>query len=168
MALTGVYTLMMDDTAGSLGQKVSVYLQGTDPSGYALQDGGSDEDGEQLFMYQLAVDGAPDLEPDAFGWSDGRQSWLHPAQPYELNVKISEPNGGSDLSTVEVMLASNQGKRCHEHSVGVRKRRVHHHLHPHHHRPVHHVGGQRRGRSLRKGTGAEHSPATRLEHTRFG
>ena len=108
-SLTGVYTLMMDDTAGSLGQKVSVYLQGTDPSGYALQDGGSDEDGEQLFMYQLAVDGAPDLEPDAFGWSDGRQSWLHPAQPYELNVKISEPNGGSDLSTVEVMLASNQG-----------------------------------------------------------
>ncbi|MEC7504248.1 MAG: hypothetical protein VX524_03140, partial [Candidatus Thermoplasmatota archaeon] len=30
-------------------------------------------------------------------------------QPYELNVKISEPNGGSDLSTVEVMLANNQG-----------------------------------------------------------
>ena len=108
-SLAGIYTLMMDDTAGSLGQKVSVYLQGTDPSGYALQDGGSDEDGEQLFMYQLAVDGAPELEPDAFGWSNGRQSWLHPAQPYELNVKISEPNGGSDLSTVEVMLASNQG-----------------------------------------------------------
>ena len=108
-SLTGVYTLMMDDTAGSLGQKVSVYLQGTDPSGYALQDGGSDQDGEQLFMYQLAVDGAPEIEPDAFGWSDGRQSWLHPSQPYELNVKISEPNGGSDLSTVEVMLASNQG-----------------------------------------------------------
>ena len=108
-ALNGVYTLMMDDTAGDLGQKVSVYLQGTDPSGYALQDGGSAEDGEQLFMYQLAVDGAPELEPDAFGWSYGRQSWLHPSQPYELNVKITEPNGGSDLSTVEVMLAGNQG-----------------------------------------------------------
>ena len=108
-ALTGVYTLMMDDTGGSLGQKVAVYLEGTDPSGYALQDGGSAEDGEQLFMYQLAVDGAPELQPDAFAWSNGRQSWLHPAQPYELNVKISEPNGGSDLSTVEVMLASNQG-----------------------------------------------------------
>ena len=36
-------------------------------------------------------------------------AWLHPAQPYELNVKITEPNGGSDLATVEVMLASNQG-----------------------------------------------------------
>ncbi|MGB0378349.1 MAG: hypothetical protein ACPGGE_05945, partial [Poseidonia sp.] len=108
-ALTGVYTLMLDDTGGSLGQKVAVYLEGTDPSGYALQDGGSAEEGEQLFMYQLAVDGAPELEPDAFAWSKGRQSWLHPAQPYELNVKISEPNGGSDLSTVEVMLASNQG-----------------------------------------------------------
>ena len=65
-ALTGVYTLMMDDTAGSLGQKVAVYLEGSDPSGYAIQDGGSAEEGEQLFVYQLAVDGAPELAPDAF------------------------------------------------------------------------------------------------------
>ena len=108
-ALTGVYTLMIDDTAGSLGQKVAVYLEGTDPSGYALQDAGSAEEDEQLFIYQLAVDGEPTLEPDAFGWVGGRQSWLHPGQPYELNAKITEPNGGSDLSTVEVMLASNQG-----------------------------------------------------------
>lgn len=108
-ALTGVYTLMIDDTAGSLGQKVAVYLEGTDPSGYALQDAGSAEEDEQLFIYQLAVDGEPTLDPDAFGWVGGRQSWLHPGQPYELNAKITEPNGGSDLSTVEVMLASNQG-----------------------------------------------------------
>ena len=107
--LTGVYTLMMDDTAGSLGQKVAIYLEGTDPSGYAIQDGGSSADNDQLFVYQLAVDGAPELAPDAFAWVNGRQAWLHPQQPYELNVKISEPNGGSDLSTVEVMLASNQG-----------------------------------------------------------
>ncbi len=108
-ALTGVYTLMIDDTAGSLGQKVAVYLDGTDPSGYAIQDGGSAEEGDQLFMYQLAVDGEPTLDPDAFGWVGGRQSWIHPGQPYELNAKITEPNGGSDLSTVEVLLASNQG-----------------------------------------------------------
>ena len=56
--LTGVYTLMMDDTAGSLGQKVAIYLEGTDPSGYAIQDGGSSADNDQLFVYQLAVDGA--------------------------------------------------------------------------------------------------------------
>ena len=108
-ALTGVYTLMLDDTAGSLGQKVAVYLDGTDPSGYSIQDGGSALDGDQLFMYQLAVDGEPTLEPNAFAWANGRQSWLHPGQPYELDVRISEPNGGSDLSTVSVMLASNQG-----------------------------------------------------------
>ena len=108
-ALTGVYTLMIDDTAGSLGQKVAVYLEGTDPSGYAIQDGGSAAENDQLFLYQLAIDGAPELEPDAFGWVGGRQSWIHPGQPYELNVKITEPNGGSDLSTVDVMLASNQG-----------------------------------------------------------
>ena len=107
--LTGVYTLMIDDTAGSLGQKVAVYLDGTDPSGYPIQNGGSAEEGEHLFMYQLAVDGPPELAPDAFAWADGRKAWLHPGQPYELNVQISEPNGGSDLSTVEVMLASNQG-----------------------------------------------------------
>ena len=108
-ALTGVYTLMIDDTAGSLGQKVAVYLEGTDPSGYSIQDAGSAAQDDQLFMYQLAVDGEPTLEPDAFGWVGGRQSWLHPGQPYELNIKITEPNGGSDLSTVDVMLASNQG-----------------------------------------------------------
>jgi len=107
--LTGVYTLMIDDSAGSLGQKVAVYLEGTDPSGYALKDGGGPEEGEQLFVYQLAIDGAPTLEPDAFTWQDGRKSWIHPAQPYELDVKISEPNGGSDLATVDVMLAHNQG-----------------------------------------------------------
>ena len=108
-ALTGVYTLMIDDTAGSLGQKVAVYLEGTDPSGYAIQDGGSADEDDQLFIYQLAIDGAPELMPDAFGWVGGRQSWIHPGQPYELNVKITEPNGGSDLATVDVMLASNQG-----------------------------------------------------------
>ena len=108
-ALTGVYTLMIDDTAGSLGQKVAVYLDGADPSGYPIQNGGSAEEGEHLFMYQLAVDGAPELAPDAFSWYGGRKAWLHPGQPYELNIKIGEPNGGSDLSTVEVMLASNQG-----------------------------------------------------------
>ena len=108
-ALTGVYTLMIDDTAGTLGQKVAVYLDGNDPSGYPIQDGGTAAEGEQLFVYQLAVDGAPELAPDAFAWADGRKSWLHPGQPYELNIQISEPNGGSDLSTVEVMLASNQG-----------------------------------------------------------
>ena len=100
---------MLDDTAGSLGQKVAIYLEGTDPSGYAIQDGGSAVEDDQLFTYQLAVDGPPELAPDAFSWADGRKSWLHPQQPYELNVEITEPNGGSDLSTVEVMLANNQG-----------------------------------------------------------
>ena len=65
-ALTGVYTLMLDDTQGSLGQKVAVYLEGTDPSGYSIQDGGSAEEDDQLFIYQLAVDGAPELASDAF------------------------------------------------------------------------------------------------------
>ena len=85
--LTGVYTLMMDDTAGSLGQKVAIYLEGTDPSGYAIQDGGSSADNDQLFVYQLAVDGAPELAPDAFAWVNGRQAWLHPQQPLRIECQ---------------------------------------------------------------------------------
>ncbi|MDG1546557.1 MAG: hypothetical protein P8Q55_04120, partial [Candidatus Poseidoniaceae archaeon] len=46
---------------------------------------------------------------NAFSWQDGRQAWLHPDMPYVLEVDISEPNGGSDLATVEVALAGNQG-----------------------------------------------------------
>jgi len=107
--LTGVYTLMLDDTGGALGDKVSVYIAGRDPSGYAIQDGGSAAWEDQLFTYQLAVDGAPSLAADAFRWSDGRQPWLHPGQTYDLSLAISEPNGGSDLATVEAMLAGNQG-----------------------------------------------------------
>ena len=107
--LTGVYTLMLDDTGGALGDKVSVYIAGRDPSGYAIQDGGSGAWEDQLFTYQLAVDGAPTVAADAFRWSDGRQPWLHPGQIYDLSLAISEPNGGSDLATVEAMLAGNQG-----------------------------------------------------------
>ena len=38
-----------------------------------------------------------------------RKPWLHPQTPYTFEVDISEPNGGSDFSTVVVELASNQG-----------------------------------------------------------
>ncbi|MDG1552113.1 MAG: hypothetical protein P8Q87_01170, partial [Candidatus Poseidonia sp.] len=108
-AITGVYTLMLDDTAASLGQKVAVYIEGTDPSGYSILDGGNSDEGQQLFVYQLAVDGAPSLAADAFAWQGGRKAWLHPAQSYELDIQITEPNGGSDLAIVEVQLAQNQG-----------------------------------------------------------
>ena len=107
-ALTGVYTLMHDDTSGSVGQKVAIYLDGTDPSGYPIQGGGSAAEGDQLFIYQLAQDGKPSIDANAFNWIGGRKTWLHPGQPYELNAKIIEPNGGSDLSSVEVLFANNQ------------------------------------------------------------
>jgi hypothetical protein len=60
-------------------------------------------------MYQLAPDGPPTIAANAFSWQDGRQAWLHPDMPYVLEVDISEPNGGSDLATVAVALAGNQG-----------------------------------------------------------
>lgn len=107
--LIGQYTFMMDDTGGSLGQKVSVYLTGTDDAGHPLEFGGSDAVDKHLFMYQLAVDGAPSVAPNAYSYSDGKNPWLHPQMPYTFDVEITEPNGGSDLTTVIVELASNQG-----------------------------------------------------------
>ena len=108
-SLIGQYTLMMDDTGGSLGQKVSVYLAGSDNAGHPLENGGSNISGEQLFMYQLATDGAPTVASNAFSFDGGKKPWLHPEMAYVFAVDITEPNGGSDLSTVVVELASNQG-----------------------------------------------------------
>ena len=108
-SLIGQYTLLLDDTGGSLGQKVAVYITGTDDAGQHLEKGGSNESGEHLFMYQLAVDGAPTIEPGAYAFESGREPWLHPQTPYVLNVELNEPNGGSDLTDVFVELASNQG-----------------------------------------------------------
>ena len=108
-ALVGQYTLLLDDSGGSIGQKVAVYIVGQDTAGYAIKDAGSNQSGEHLFMYQLAPDGPPSISATAFSWQDGRQSWLHPDTPYVLNVEISEPNGGSDLNSVSVSLAGNQG-----------------------------------------------------------
>ena len=104
---TGLYTLLFDDSMGSLGQKVSGYLVGNDASGQSLQDGGTSVDGEHLFMYQLGPDGPPTLSSNAMSWDGGVQSWIHPGQAYTLRVDMSEPNGASDLTTVEIQLASN-------------------------------------------------------------
>ena len=104
---TGLYTLLFDDSMGSQGQKVAGYLVGMDASGQVLEDAGTGEDGEHLFMYQIGPDGPPTLSSTAMSWTGGATPWLHPSQPYTLRIDMSEPNGASDLTTVEVQLASN-------------------------------------------------------------
>ena len=104
---TGLYTLLFDDSMGSLGQKVAGYLVGNDASGQSLQDGGTSVDGEHLFMYQLGPDGPPTLSSNALSRVNGGNGWLHPGQPYTTMVDMSEPNGASDLAIVEIQLASN-------------------------------------------------------------
>ena len=108
-ALTGLYTLQLDDTSGALGHKVAVYIEGTDPSGYQIQGAGGPAYDQHLMMYQLGVSAQPKVEPDAFNWYGGRKAWLHPQEIYTLNVNVNEPNGASDLAVVEVALAENQG-----------------------------------------------------------
>ena len=108
-SLIGQYTLMIDDSGGSIGQKVSVYISGSDDAGHPLEKGGSNLSGEHLFMYQLAIDGPPTIPSNAFSFEGGKKPWLHPETSYSFDVDISEPNGGSDFSTVVVELASNQG-----------------------------------------------------------
>ena len=107
-AFVGQYTILLDDTGGSIGEKVAVYLTGNDPAGHPLEDNGTGEEGEHLFMYQLKADGPPSIPTAAFSWEGGRQTWLHPMIGYEFDVMMNEPNGGSDLMVVEVQLASQQ------------------------------------------------------------
>ena len=108
-ALVGQYTLLIDDSGGSLGDKVAVYLTGSDAAGHPLEDNGTDEPGKHLFMYQLNADGPPTIASNSFSWDGGKKNWLHPQTDYAFEVSMSEPNGGSDLSTVTVELASKQG-----------------------------------------------------------
>ena len=107
-AFVGQYTILLDDSGGEIGDKVAVYLTGNDAAGHPLEQNGTGEEGDHLFMYQLKADGPPSIPAAAFSWDGGRQTWLHPMIQYEFDVLMSEPNGGSDLSTVEVQLASQQ------------------------------------------------------------
>ena len=107
-AFVGQYTILLDDSGGSIGDKVAVYLTGNDQAGHPLENNGTGEEGQHLFMYQLKADGPPSIPAAAFSWDGGRQTWLHPMITYEFDVMMNEPNGGSDLSVVKVQLASQQ------------------------------------------------------------
>ena len=67
-AFVGQYTILLDDSGGSIGDKVAVYLTGNDPAGHPLEDNGTGEEGEHLFMYQLKADGPPSIPTAAFAW----------------------------------------------------------------------------------------------------
>jgi hypothetical protein len=103
----GFYTIRIDDSDGFTGMKVAGYVAGSDPSGLAIKSGGSDHIGQFLFMYQINIDGAPDVDDGTFSWQHGRSAWLHPSQEYTLDINFEEPNGVSDLDLIEVELASN-------------------------------------------------------------
>jgi len=100
------YTFYFDDTDAPNGGIVAGYVAGSDAAGNSLMGGGGPGVDEQLFTYQLAQDGAPNIIGTG-GFSDGSHSWLHPATLYEINIPFDEPNGLSDLEDVRFQLASN-------------------------------------------------------------
>ena len=103
----GSYHTTIDDTSAYPGEKVAGYVVGTDPSGHAILEGGSDMVEDHLFMYQVLNDGTPLIDSDGFEWIDGRKAWLHPGQNYGLNISFSELNGISDIDQIEVSLGHN-------------------------------------------------------------
>ena len=100
------YTFYFDDTDAPNGGIVAGYISGSDAAGNSLMGGGGPGLDEQLFTYQLAQDGAPNIIGTG-GFSDGPHSWLHPATLYEVSIPFDEPNGLSDLEDVRFQLASN-------------------------------------------------------------
>ena len=106
---SGLYTLLIDDTQASEGDRVSGYVVGADPAGNSVIDGGSAEESSQLFTYQVLPDGPPLLpgEGGFAGTTDGKLSYLHPGVDYEFGLHIVEPNGWSDIGELRLQLASN-------------------------------------------------------------
>ena len=103
----GSYHTTIDDTSAYPGEKIAGYVVGTDQSGHAILEGGSDLIDDHLFMYQVLNDGTPLVDSDGFEWIDGRKAWLHPGQNYALNISFSELNGVSDIAQIDVSLGNN-------------------------------------------------------------
>ena len=89
----GNYTFTYDDNPGTYGDKVAGYLVGSDPAGNPLLDGGGPGPDDHLFMYELALDGAPIAYGENATMDGDRQPWLHPGNEYEFIIPFTEPNG---------------------------------------------------------------------------
>ena len=105
----GNYTLLLDDTDSSEGDRVAGYVVGADPAGNAITDAGTSSHEDQLFIYQVMPDGPPTLpgEGGFEGSQDGRLAYLHPGVDYSFGLHIIEPNGWSDIGDLRLQLASN-------------------------------------------------------------
>ena len=85
-ASTGTYTLLLDDRSGLNGERVAVFLTGSDEAGHLLEDGGSAERNKHLFIYEIGPDTAPVIPSDAFRFDDEARSVLHPGTPYSVSI----------------------------------------------------------------------------------
>jgi len=101
------YTYLFDDNGGDYGDKVAGYITGSDPAGNPLLEGGTSAPDEHLFMYELALQGAPEIAGEEATIDGDRMTWLHPGNTYDLVIPFSEPNGYSDLDEIVLELASN-------------------------------------------------------------
>ena len=83
------------------------YVAGSDAAGNLVTRGGGPGLDEQLFTYQLKADQPPWITGEGGFLDEGDHSWLHPATRYVLSLPFDEPNGISDLLSVDLSLASN-------------------------------------------------------------
>ena len=104
-ASTGAYTLLLDDRSGLDGERVAVYITGEDEAGHVLEDGGTSDRYNHLFMYEIGADASPMIPEDAFRLDEGPRSVLHPGTLYSASIDFEEQNGLSDLAAVEFHLA---------------------------------------------------------------
>ena len=99
------FTYVFSDLLGSEGDIVTGYLVGADAAGNVLELGGSSDQDQQLFTYQLKEDGPPELDGNGAKWDiDSTDAFRHPMIDYTLVFPIMEPNGLSDIEFISLAL----------------------------------------------------------------
>ncbi len=99
------FTYIFSDLLGDEGDIVTGYLVGADAAGNVLQLGGSSDQDQQLFTYQLKEDGPPELVGDDAKWDiESTDAFRHPMIDYTLIFPLVEPNGLSDIELISLTL----------------------------------------------------------------
>ena len=104
-ASEGRYTYLLDDSDAPVGSFVYGFITGSDSAGNMLVGGGGSNLGEELFVYQVKSDGSPQILTGDISWNNSGVMWLNPDISYDLTFPFNEPNGISDIESMNFDLA---------------------------------------------------------------